>query len=270
MTRDPRLARLVRDAMLLAVMALALPGTALAVSEPPATTAEPTPEPPAAASILIVNFDTQGTDDRSDDTLLDGAEFEVYADDGDGVYRPGEETLVHGPVPAPGGMIDTADLPAGRYWIAQSTFPAGFMGAAPILVELNLDPSVSCVWTSVGLKECALNSQGAEHLSWTIAMIDNERLPDPVETTAPTDDPATAAPTGGVAGATGTPAAPAITLPPSDVAGASNAADDQGGRMAAATLLAVALAALLLALRPVRDRRLLTRRSLLHGGRVDR
>ena len=270
MTRDPQLARLLRALVIATMVAIAAPVTAFAAEATPEPTAEPTPEPTTTASILIVNIDTRGTDDEGDDTLLDGAVFEVYADDGDGAFDPGGETLVDGPTDAPGGMVDTADLPAGRYWIVQSTFPAGYMGAAPFLVELNLDGSVSCLWTAHGLQECDLNDQGSEHLSWTIAIVDNHPLPDPVETSAPTDAPTEAPtdapaptdaaptdpPTGGVAGATGTPGNAGLTLPPTDVvAGGASSGSDAGARMAVVLLAAAALAAALLAPRRSLGRR---------------
>ena len=254
MTSDRHATRVLRVLLLTASSLLLLPAAASAADPTPTASVEPTAEPteaPASASILIVNRDTRGTDGEDDDTLLDGADFEVYADDGDGAFDPGGESLAFGPEAAPGGMLDTSDLPPGSYWIVQSTFPAGYMGAAPFLVELNLDQTQSCFWTEAGLEGCDLNDQGSEHLSWTVALVDNHPFPDPVETTAPTAEPtaaptadATDAPTGGVEGATGT---PGITLPPTDeVPGRPAAASDAGARMALALVVAVLGGALLL------------------------
>jgi hypothetical protein len=150
-----------------------------------------------------VKFDTNGTPDPDDDVLLDGASFEVYLDDGDQAFDAGDE-LVFGPSATAGGMVDTDQLEAGWYWIVEAVVPAGFTGSDPILVELNTDSSVTCVWGAIGQIECVDNEDiVVEGLSWTIVEVDNT----PIESTP--------APTGGVGGATGTPGA-GVTLPPTD------------------------------------------------------
>ena len=102
------------------------------------------------------------------------------------------------------GMLDTDLLQAGWYWIVEVVVPEGYSGSDPILVELNTDPSITCVWDSHGLIECEDNEGNVDELSWTIVLVDNTPL-------SATDAP----PTGGVGGATGTPGA-GVTLPPTD------------------------------------------------------
>ena len=63
---------------------------------------------------------------------------------------------------ATGGMLDTDLLDEGMYWIVETIVPAGFIGSDPILVELNIDPSVTCVWDCGGLIECKQND-GRRH-----------------------------------------------------------------------------------------------------------
>jgi hypothetical protein len=169
----------------------------------PKPTPTPTPAPteqPREASILIAKIDDNGTADPNDDVLLDGASFEVWADDGDNSFDKNQDTKVYGPVEASDGLLDTDVLPGGKYWIVETVVPSGFVGSDPILVELNLDPSKTCIWDRSGLVSCEPN-QGGEGLSLTVVIVDNS----PVQ------------PTGGVGGATGTPK-PHVTLPPTDTA----------------------------------------------------
>ena len=176
--------------------------TPVVTPEPtPVITPDPTPAPTdqqREASILIAKIDDNGTADPNDDVLLDGATFDVWADDGDGIFETGEDTHVFGPVQASGGLLDTDVLPGGMYWIVESVVPSGFTGSDPILVELNLDPSQTCIWDASGLVDCTPN-EGGEGLSLTVVIVNNS----PVQ------------PTGGVGGATGTPKA-RVTLPPTD------------------------------------------------------
>lgn len=167
----------------------------------PTPTATPQPTEGLRASILIAKYDTKGTDSLDDDEALDGASFEVWMDDGDEAFDTTKDTLVFGPATTVGGLLDTDPLAEGWYWIVETVVPAGFTGSDPILVELNLDSDVTCVWDAQGLVDCVENDGEVESLSWTIVEVENS----PVEPT-PT-------PTGGVGGATGT---PNITLPPTD------------------------------------------------------
>ncbi len=172
---------------------------ACAASTPTPTPVVPTPTPTPAdeASILIAKLDNNGTADGSDDVLLDGASFEVWSDDGDGSFDVDQDTLVFDEAAAIGGQLDTTDLSGGSYWIVETVVPDGFDGSNPILVELNLDSSVTCVWDAAGLVECTPNEGNVEDLSWTVVLVDN-----------------TPEATGGVGAATGT---PARTLPPTDM-----------------------------------------------------
>ncbi len=132
--------------------------------------------------------------------LLEGAEFEVLLDDGDGVYEPGADALVFGEDEAIDGLLDTDPLVAGRYWIDETIVPDGYVGSDPILVELNLDSTQTCVYDALGLIECSPNDGEPEGTSWTVVIVDN----------TPDDGS-----TGGVGGATGR---PRLTLPPTDLA----------------------------------------------------
>ena len=152
----------------------------------------PEPSEEVTASILIAKFDTRGTADTDDDVMLDGASFEVYLDDGDETFDDGDE-LVFGPATTEDGLLDTDQLEAGQYWIVEAVVPAGFTGSDPILVELNTDSSVTCVWDALGLIECEENVDNVDGLSWTIVLVDNAPIA------------STPSPTGGVGGATGTP-----------------------------------------------------------------
>ena len=184
------------------------------------------------ASILIAKVDNRGTADAGDDVLLDGASFEVYLDDGDETFDDGDE-LVFGAAETDAGLLDTDELEAGWYWIVEAVVPTGFVGGDPILVELNTDASVSCIWDAEGLIGCEDNTGDVNGLSWTIVLVDNS----PIEETP--------APTGGVGGATGTPGVPGITLPPTDtLSGGTDVPAGDGWRLillAMAGLMAAAL-----------------------------
>jgi hypothetical protein len=173
---------------------------------PPGSTPTPTPAPteePRQASILIAKVDNKGTADPEDDEALDGATFEVWADDGDEVFETDQDEFVFGPATTSEGTLDTDLLDGGMYWIVETIVPAGFIGTDPILVELNIDPSVTCAWDFGGLIGCEQNQGDVSELSWTIVIVDN----------TPEGDTPTTPPTGGVGGATGTPRA---TLPATD------------------------------------------------------
>jgi hypothetical protein len=181
------------------------------------------------ASILIAKFDTRGTADTDDDLMLDGASFEVYLDDGDETFDAGDE-LVFGPATTEDGLLDTDLLEAGQYWIVESVVPSGFTGSDPILVELNTDSSVSCVWDAEGLIECEENVGNVDDLSWTIVLVDNAPIP-----------------TGGVGGATGTPGAPGVTLPPTDtLSDTPSAPNGDGWRLILLAMAGLMAAALML------------------------
>jgi hypothetical protein len=114
----------------------------------------------------------------------------------------------------------------------ETVVPAGYSGSDPILVELNTDSQVSCVWDLFGLIECTANEGDVSGLSWTIVEVAN----------SPTQ--ASPSPTGGVEAATGT---PGITLPPTDtVTGGPGTTAGDGWRLVLLALAGLIGAALLL------------------------
>jgi hypothetical protein len=108
-------------------------------------------------------------------------------------------------------MLDTDLLDEGKYWIVESTVPSDYVGSDPILVELNVDESKTCVWDADGLIECEPSDE--QTVSFTIVLVDNT--------------PKSEEPTGGVNPATGTPAPAAsarATLPATDTLDAASSA----------------------------------------------
>jgi hypothetical protein len=227
----------------------ATPTPAPTATATPAPTATATPAPteipnPAAsqASILIAKIDDMGTADQGDDQLLEGASFEIWADDGNGTFDPTKDTKVFGPAVATGGLLDSSLLDAGHYWIVESTVPNGYVGSVPILVELNLDKTVSCIWDAAGLVECTPNQGNVDQLSWTIVLVDNS--PEPR---------ATPTPAGGVGGAIGTPRpTPHATLPSTDTADGTRSSSPAGDGWRLALLAMAGLLTMSLILTPAR------------------
>lgn len=171
-----------------------------------------------------------GTPELEDDLPLDGATFEVYADDGDEAFDDTLDTLVFGPAAATNGRVETGLLDPGWYWIVETIVPDGFTGSDPILVELNLDSEVTCIWDAAGLVDCVGNDGENEESSWTWVEVENTP-----------EDPS---PTGSQLGETGT---PEITLPPTDtVTGANDAGASQGWRLVILAMAGLIAAALLL------------------------
>lgn len=213
-TRHPR--RAAASGTVLAIAALLTAGLV------PALAAEPPVDAPAA-SLLIVSLDSLATDAIDDDVLLDGTTVTIHADDGDAAFDPTADGVAFGPAAVAGGLLDTARLGPGRYWVS-TTPPAGYDAPSPILVDLNTDGSMTCVWDAGGLTECQANDAGAEGLSWTMVLVRN--APTATPTATPTADPTaaqtdpTATSTGAVEGTTGR---PTLTLPPTDRVGQDRA-----------------------------------------------
>jgi hypothetical protein len=203
----------------------------------------PTPQPVDTASILIAKFDDRGTADTSDDLMLDGASFNVYLDNGNGTFEPGDK-LVFGPATTTDGLLDTDPLEAGSYWIVESVVPAGFTGSDPILVDLNTDDSVTCIWDALGKISCEENVGNVANLSWTIVLVANTPIAE------------TPTPTGAVGGAVGTPG-PGITLPPTDTLSPGPSAPAGDGWR----LILLAMAGLMSAALLVRPARVVVRRD---------
>ena len=134
---------------------------------------------------------------------------------------------------SPIGTLTVVECEAGDcrdnlYWFGMEGYvvPSGFTGSDPILVELNLDPTQTCIWDADGLIECVPNE--GEVVSFTVVIVDNT----PVQ------------PTGGVGGATGT---PKVTLPPTDtIEGTSSAPAGDGWRLVLLGIAGMLSAALLL------------------------
>lgn len=195
------------------------------------------------ASILIVSLDTLGTGPTDDDVLLDGSTFALLRDDGDRVFDTSRDAVAYGPMPAAGGLLDTAMLGPGWYWV-DAVSPDGYQAPAATLVELNTDASRTCVWEARGLLECQANDPGAKGLSWTMVLVRNTPstpptpTPTPTPTATPTAAPTdpTTAPSGAVEGTTGR---PVVTLPPTDILAA--------GRDPASTPAAIWVVVLLMA-----------------------
>ena len=76
-------------------------------------------------------------------------------DDGDEVFEADQDELVFGPAAAPLGMLDTDLLDGGMYWIVETDRAGRLHRLDPILVELNVDPSVTCAWDFGGLDRAA-------------------------------------------------------------------------------------------------------------------
>ena len=120
----------------------------------PTPTPTPTPTPEAVGSIEILKIDNKGTATFNDDEFLDGASFAIYLDDGDATFDDTLDTLAGGPEAAVAGILTFDNLAGGSYWIVETVVPDGFVGSDPILIDLNLDASVVCLWDSTGFLGC--------------------------------------------------------------------------------------------------------------------
>jgi hypothetical protein len=173
--------------------------------------------------------------------MLDGASFSVYSDNGNQVFDNGDE-LAFGPATTDQGLLDTPQIRPGWYWIVETVVPEGYVGSDPILVELNTDASITCIWDAAGLIECDDNVGNVKELSWTIVLVDNA--------------PIGPAPTGAVGGATGTPGAPSVTLPPTDtLSSGTTAPAGDGWRLILLAMAGLLSAGLLVTPAPVVVRR---------------
>lgn len=207
-------------------------------SNPPS---DPPSQAPAEGAIEIQKIDNKGTQNFEDDVLLNGASFALYRDNGDSTYSAASDTLVSGPSAAVDGILKIGPLTAGSYWVVETVVPTGFNGSDPILVALNLDPSLVCLWDREGLHGCE-EADGDGPLD--VVFVDN--TPKPSGSTQP------AAPSGEVQGVEGTPSR--ATPPATDTIG--NASDTTGDswRIVLAGLAAI-IAVSLLFTRPTGARR---------------
>jgi hypothetical protein len=207
---------------------------------PTETPSDPPSQAPAEGAIEIQKIDNKGTQSFEDDVLLNGASFALYRDNGDSAYSAVTDTLVSGPSAAVDGTLTIEHLTAGSYWVVETVVPAGFTGTDPILVALNLDPSLVCLWDRDGLHGCE-EADGDGPLD--VVFVDN--TPKPNGSTQPASSP-----NGEVQGVRGTPGA---TPPATDTIG--NVSDISSGswRIVLAGL-AILIAISLLFTRPTRAR----------------
>ena len=73
-----------------------------------------------------------------------GGTFEVRRDDGDGLLDTAADPSVFGPQENEEGVV-TDQLEPGSYWVVEVRPPDGFGSHGPVLVHLNLDPTMDCV-----------------------------------------------------------------------------------------------------------------------------
>ncbi|MFL5679553.1 MAG: prealbumin-like fold domain-containing protein, partial [Chloroflexota bacterium] len=183
-------------------------------------------------NLVILKVDNKGTADQSDDTLLDGATFSVYLDDGDKEFSASSDELVRGPDTATGGELDYTGLAEGDYWVVEVVVPDGFTGSDPILVTIEFDSGL-CAYDSTGFLGCFEGDQEFP-TNATLAIVDNT-------------------PGGGVEGNTGT---PHVTLPPTDALAGPTAPASENWR-----LMLVVMAALLASILVLTPSRRTNRRS---------
>jgi hypothetical protein len=82
--------------------------------------------------------DTKGTRDYSDDTLLPGARFRIYKDDGDSRYESAADSAVFDGV-AETGFLVFEDPEPGDYWIIEIDAPDGYELARPRIIRYRGD-----------------------------------------------------------------------------------------------------------------------------------
>ena len=98
--------------------------------------------------LVVGKLSDGGTDgDLTDDSLLPGASFVLYLDDGDGVFEPeGEDAPPIEPTMVVGAFHIFTPPGPGRYWVVETSPPAGFDTSEPMLVDFLLARSTqNCV-----------------------------------------------------------------------------------------------------------------------------
>jgi hypothetical protein len=85
---------------------------------------------------VIVKVDDNGTPEFSDDSLLDGALFELRLDDGDAAYEPqtDDAPIVASATSEFGFAHFDPPTEFGRYWVTEAAAPPGFDVAPPLLI----------------------------------------------------------------------------------------------------------------------------------------
>jgi hypothetical protein len=209
----------------------ASPSESPSESPSPSPTAVPTPTP-AAGELVIFKVNNKGTSNFADDTLLAGASFSIYLDNGNKTFEPGADALVSGPDKATDGILSYHGLRNGRYWVVEVVVPKGFTGTGPIAVLVD-SAGKDCLYDRTGLLTCAEPQQGGS----TAVIVDNT--------------PEKPHGTGGVGGATGT---PRMTLPPTDALRAGTQSSSEGWRWMLVVMAAVLSSILVLTPRGRRRR----------------
>ncbi len=121
--------------------------TATATAEPTGTVA-PTEDPTADPQLIVGKLSDDGTaGDITDDSLVPGAVFALYLDDGDGIFEPdGDDAPRLDEVGSATGWHVFVPPGPGRYWVVEVSAPAGFQPGDPRLVDFLLtQPSQNCV-----------------------------------------------------------------------------------------------------------------------------
>jgi hypothetical protein len=166
---------------------------------------------------VIFKINNKGTRDFADDTLLDGASFSIYLDNGNKSFEPGIDALVAGPDKATDGVLSYHGLRNGTYWIVEVIVPKGFIGTGPIPALVD-SRGGDCLYDHTGLLRCIK----PEHGGTTGVIVDNT--------------PEKPHGTGGVGGATGT---PRMTLPPTDAIHPATQSSSEGWRWMLVVMAAV-------------------------------
>jgi hypothetical protein len=105
----------------------------------PTSSEEPVPTVPSdPAPLIVAKVDNKGTRQYSDDTLLAGAHFRIYRDDGDGRYEADEDTVAFDGVAEHGFLVFERPQP-GEYWVVEIDAPSGFELARPKIVRYRGD-----------------------------------------------------------------------------------------------------------------------------------
>ncbi len=203
--------------------------------------------PTPVGAIEIFKIDNKGTATFEDDEFLGGASFEIYLDDGDSVFEPAQDTLAGGPAEAIDGLLTFDNLAGGSYWIVETVVPTGFVGSDPILIDLNLDASLVCLWDSTGSLGCDAGEGPSD-----VVFVDNtpEGAPTPTGSELPAESERPT-PTGGVGGVVGT---PNVTPPTTDALSDATSLTSGSWRIVLASLAGLIVLALVFT-QPSRARR---------------
>jgi hypothetical protein len=135
-------------------------GPASSVQPGPTPTPAPTPTPDPAP-LIIAKVDSKGTREYGDDTLLPGATFRIYKDDGDGRYDPDSDIVVFDGV-AKNGFLVFEDPEPAQYWVIEIDAPTGYELARPRIVRYEGDEGApaDCIAAPGGRLRCQAAAAG--------------------------------------------------------------------------------------------------------------